>query len=584
MALLTRRARATVLAVVGLLALSACTAPAPPADFSVKTSDPDAALTVIDAVNEGDASVATSRELFDSAPVVIVAPAGDAVAQELAARTAIGYGVPLLIGNPGTTKADKPEKPEKPDKPVPSDKPEKSDKPGKGTEAESTPTEPTDGTTLSAELDRLNAGTALVIGNVAPLAEETKDSSGLTVTRVKASASAVEKATGLDLGTAAAEDPAGFAASVVAHETPTADRGVAKNDKVAHPARAKPLADTIALSIDGAAHLASIATARAAGLPVHLLPPAAANPQAHASVVDALHTSTTTKTLAIGAELAAQPALDWKIRTARSGTQLPGGGQLLFPQHQFVALYGTPSTGVLGVLGEQGAEAAVQRARDVAAPYDGLTDKTVVPMFEIIATVAAGGPGADGNFSNELPIDQLRPFVDAAAAAGLYVVIDLQPGRSDFLTQAKLYQPLLELPNVGLALDPEWRLGPDQVPLRQIGSVSAAEVNGVATWLADLTNEKGLPQKMFVLHQFRPAMISDRASLDLSRPELAVLIHADGQGGQGDKQATWANLHRDAPDGIHWGWKNFYDEDLPMLTPEETMHAVDPIPDLITYQ
>ncbi|MET0885042.1 MAG: hypothetical protein ABWX92_01205, partial [Mycetocola sp.] len=133
-------------------------------------------------------------------------------------------------------------------------------------------------------------------------------------------------------------------------------------------------------------------------------------------------------------------------------------------------------------------------------------------------------------------------------------------------------------------LDPEWRLAADQVPLRQIGSVSAAEVNSVTTWLADLANEKGLPQKMLVLHQFRPAMITDRTSLDLTRPEVAVLIHADGQGGQGDKQATWANLHRDAPAGVAWGWKNFYDEDLPMLTPEQMMHAVSPAPDLITYQ
>ena len=40
----------------------------------------------------------------------------------------------------------------------------------------------------------------------------------------------------------------------------------------------------------------------------------------------------------------------------------------------------------------------------------------------------------------------------------MYVVLDLQPGRSNFLDQAKLYEPLLRLPHVGLALDPEWRL------------------------------------------------------------------------------------------------------------------------------
>jgi hypothetical protein len=272
------------------------------------------------------------------------------------------------------------------------------------------------------------------------------------------------------------------------------------------------------------------------------------------------------------------------VRAARGGFQLPGGGQLLFDDRQFVALYGTPGSSVLGVLGEQDAAAAVQRAHDVAAPYAALTDETVVPAFEIIATVASAGPGPDGNYSNELPIEGLRPWVDAAGAAGMYVVIDLQPGRTDFLTQAQQYRSLLELPHVGLALDPEWRLEPDEVHLRQIGSVDAAEVNSVATWLADLTREHGLPQKMLVLHQFRLDMISDRQALDLSRPELAVVVHVDGQGAPADKQTTWAAIMRDAPAGLHWGWKNFYDEDLPMLTPEETMAEVAPVPDLVTYQ
>ncbi len=106
-----------------------------------------------------------------------------------------------------------------------------------------------------------------------------------------------------------------------------------------------------------------------------------------------------------------------------------------------------------------------------------------------IATVASAEAGADGNYSNETPAEALRPLVEAAGAAGIHVVLDLQPGRTDFLTRAKLYESLLVLPHVGLALGPEWRLLPDEVHLRQIGSVSAAEVNQVVLWLADLTAE-----------------------------------------------------------------------------------------------
>jgi hypothetical protein len=62
------------------------------------------------------------------------------------------------------------------------------------------------------------------------------------------------------------------------------------------------------------------------------------------------------------------------------------------------------------------------------------------------------------------------------------------------------------------------------------------------------------------------------------------MVHADGQGGQGAKQDTWRVLHATGPEGLTWGWKNFYDEDSPMLTPEETIAQVSPRPELVTYQ
>jgi hypothetical protein len=289
--------------------------------------------------------------------------------------------------------------------------------------------------------------------------------------------------------------------------------------------------------------------------------------------------------VALGAGFGAEEGLDWKLETAATGAQLPAGGQTLFPQHFLVALYGHPGTAGLGVLGEQDVDAAVRRAQETAAPYEALVpDATVVPAFEIIATVASEFPTEGNDYSFEAPIETLRPWVEAAGAAGLYVVLDLQPGRTDFVTQAELYRPLLELPHVGLALDPEWRLTPTQVHLTQIGSVSIEEVNRVVTWLADLTRDNRLPQKLLVLHQFRVDMIPGRDQVDLSRDELSVMVHADGQGSQPAKQDTWRVLQGVGPEGLTWGWKNFYDEDVPMLTPEETIAQVSPRPELVTYQ
>ena len=195
------------------------------------------------------------------------------------------------------------------------------------------------------------------------------------------------------------------------------------------------------------------------------------------------------------------------------GDEIPGGGFLMFPDRRFVALYGNPLTTSLGVLGEQDPAAGLVRLNQLSVGYDG-DGYTVVPTFEIIATVAAGSAGDDGDYSNEMPLNLLRSWVDFAGANGVYVLIDLQPGRTDFLSQAVLYEELLLEPHVGLALDPEWRLGPDEFHLEQIGSVEAAEVNEVVRWLAALTREHAPPQKMLLLHQFRDDMLSNRDQIE----------------------------------------------------------------------
>jgi hypothetical protein len=162
-------------------------------------------------------------------------------------------------------------------------------------------------------------------------------------------------------------------------------------------------------------------------------------------------------------------------------------------------------------------------------------------------------------------------------------VLDLQPGSADLLAQAQLYTSLLELPDVGLAIDPEWALAPGQQPLAQIGSISASKINQVAGWLDALTASHHLPQKLLVLHQFRLSMIGAESTLRTSYDNLALLLHMDGQGAPANKVATWKAVTRAAPAGLAFGWKNFYKEDHPMLTPAQTM-AQKPAPLMISYQ
>lgn len=327
---------------------------------------------------------------------------------------------------------------------------------------------------------------------------------------------------------------------------------------------------------------AAVATARAAR--ARIVTVRGTDPRADRAAAEALRTDPPTTVLALGAGFGPVDRLRNRVEVAARGVELPGGGQVLFPGRRLVCLYGHPDTPVLGVLGEQGVEQAVARAREHAARYEPLSEVPVVPAFEIIATVAQSAPGPDGDYSGETSVDVLRSWVEVAGREGLYVLLDLQPGRARLLDQAKRYASLLELPHVGLAVDPEWKLGPDQVPLEQIGGMDAAEINETAAWLADLTARAALPQKLLVVHQFRLSMIRDEPSLKTDHDELAVLIHMDGQGSTAQKTATWQSVVAARPhDGVPMGWKNFYDEDHPMLTPEQTMRY-QPTPVMISYQ
>ena len=279
-------------------------------------------------------------------------------------------------------------------------------------------------------------------------------------------------------------------------------------------------------------------------------------------------------------------ASEWQIALLSSGLQVPGGGFYVFPEGQprrYVAFYGHPETTDLGAIGEQGPQATLDRMAPFLAEY-AVDGSQVIPTFELIVSVASGTATEDGDHSFEWPISTFQPWIDTARDNDGYVILDLQPGREDFLTQAKQYEELLRLPNVGLALDPEWRLSSDQVHLAQVGRVEAAEVNTVVEWLADLVRDHGLPQKMLIVHQFQTRMIQDRETL-AQRPELQMVIQMDGQGPIATKNETYAVLTRDTED-VHWrwGWKNFFDEDSPATaTPAYTIDR-DPVPVFVSYQ
>ncbi|WP_147916884.1 hypothetical protein [Ruania zhangjianzhongii] len=535
-----------------LLLLSGCTgtttvdpdptSPPPEPQPAAVAQLPETESSLVAQTDPAALALDSSAEFFASARAVVLAPAEDQAAALRAASIGIALGAPVLLT--GSQDA-----------------------------------------AIEAEIVRLGAETLIPVGsvdldavdvtsmNVQPAPEDTDGLAELFGTAVDGS-----------FGDASAPEAEAVAQSIAALEPGQVYPG---DSSAAVPSRSghmPPLLhgegiEGLHVLADGQDYQAvAVANARAAGGQVAIV---SGDPRASVGAVSAL--GAPEAVVGYGTSFGDQDTFAWQAATAATGTELPGGGQLVFDSTRYVALYGHPGTPSLGVLGEQNTDETIDLAAERAADYADLTEDTVVPTLEVIVTVAAGSAGADGNYSTEFPAENFVELIEAAADAGQYVVLDFQPGRANFLDQVREYEELLEYPNVGIALDPEWRLAEDERPLQQIGSVRAREVNQVVNYLADFVQEHALPQKMVVLHQFQQQMIRGRDNLDLSREEVALLIHADGHGTPEAKRETWRDVRSGAPDGMHWGWKNFIDEDSPMLTPART-YRIQPQPDYVSYQ
>lgn len=267
--------------------------------------------------------------------------------------------------------------------------------------------------------------------------------------------------------------------------------------------------------------------------------------------------------------------------TPAAPPELPRGGTSIFPEHTVVMFYGTAGTGALGVLGETSPQRAAERLEKAAAPFEKPAGTPVLPAFELITTVASSAAGSDGDYSDMLDGDTVQEYIDVARKNDMLVVLDFQPGRAEFLDQIREYEKYLLQPEVGVALDPEWKLTQSQRPLQQIGSSRAAPINEVSEYLSDLVTENNLPEKIFLVHQFKSYQLPDRDEI-LDRDGLATVLHVDGFGSQAAKFDTYDVLASRDEQFVN-GFKLFYDEDTDLLTPAEAM-AIKPRPMLISYQ
>ena len=265
--------------------------------------------------------------------------------------------------------------------------------------------------------------------------------------------------------------------------------------------------------------------------------------------------------------------VDYGLTYRHNATALDPDDELL------VAFYGHPRAPVLGVAGEGTPDEVLPRLQAQAAPYSA-SGQTIVPTWELIATLVTASPGPDDLYRSRETDASLRPYLENIRSVGGRMILDIQPGRASVVDEAMAHESLLIEPEVGLAVDPEWVVGPNETPKGRIGSIDASEINKVSAYLSELVLANNLPDKILIIHRFRPDMVTN-PDLILSPPGVRLIFHADGEGGPSAKIGDYDTL---MPPRFERGIKIFYDEDVNRMTPSQVLAWLDPTPTFVSYQ
>lgn len=267
--------------------------------------------------------------------------------------------------------------------------------------------------------------------------------------------------------------------------------------------------------------------------------------------------------------------------TLLAGASDETGGVL--SDHRLVSYYGHPLSGAMGVLGQSEPEAMVRQLKAQAEEYTRLDPNLPAkPAIELIASVAQPVPGPDGLYLNRTEPRLIEKYARLAEENDCLLLLDIQIGYSTIADEVEVLRPYLERDYVHLAIDTEYDMVPPDIPAQQIGSSPGADIMGAARTLSEIVRQNDLPPKVMVIHQFQSGMIQNKRMLE-PVPNVQIALHADGFGTPRQKIVKYNALVRDEP--IQYGgFKLFYDQDAPLLSPRETLEVLEPNPAVISYQ
>ena len=264
----------------------------------------------------------------------------------------------------------------------------------------------------------------------------------------------------------------------------------------------------------------------------------------------------------------------------------PLGGALL-PFNRIVAYYGNFYSTKMGVLGQYPPQEMLQKLQAAAAQWKVADPSTpVIPAIDYIAVTAQSAPGADGKYRARMPADQIQKAITLAAQVNGIVILDIQVGQSDVQSEIPLLEPYLKLPQVELALDPEFSMKSGERPGTVIGTMDATDINYTASYLASLVKEYNIPPKVLIVHRFTEHMVTNYQNIT-PLPEVEIVMDMDGWSTPAKKIHIYDEVVSKAPVQFT-GVKLFYKNDLAapsdaLLTPAQILQ-LEPQPSFIQYQ
>jgi hypothetical protein len=289
-------------------------------------------------------------------------------------------------------------------------------------------------------------------------------------------------------------------------------------------------------------------------------------------------------------EAAINRALATERVALRRGSVIPGMGppgkraaafkgvrRSLFPRNRVVSLYGLP--GGFGALGRKSARGARRRLAKQAHDYRRRGKRPVIRAFDMVATVPTSCSGRRDKCRFRVPDRLVRRYLREVRRFNGRLLLDIGLGRSTYMNEFEHWRNFLLEPDVGIAIDPEWDVGPHGEPGETVGSSNARQVNRLSHRMQHLIREHRLPSKLLVVHQFRPSSVKRQDDIK-RRPKVDITLNFDGIGAPPPKRRGYRRL---AERRLFNGFSLFYQLDSNLMSPRQVLR-LRPRVDYVMYQ